>query len=104
MVTAAAKGKNGVVGLDGTLSVAHEGRVQVLLVGRDYHQPGYRCTGCGYLTTQELDKCLFCDNEYFKIPDAVEAVVTQVVDKGGTVEVMDDETLADVRIGALLRY
>jgi peptide subunit release factor 1 (eRF1) len=104
LVTAAAKGKNGVIGLDGTLSVTHEGRVQVLVVERDYHQPGYRCTGCGYLTTQELDKCVFCDNQFSEIPDAVEAVVTQVVDKGGTVEVVDDETLADVRIGALLRY
>jgi hypothetical protein len=104
LVTAAAKGKNGVIGLDGTLSVTHEGRVQVLVVERDYHQPGYRCTGCGYLTTQELDQCVFCDNQFFEIPDAVEAVVTQVVDKGGTVEVVDDETLADVRIGALLRY
>lgn len=104
LVTAAAKGKNGVIGLDETLSVAYEGRVQVLVVERDYHQPGYRCTGCGYLTTQELDKCLFCGNQFTEIPDAVEAVVTQVVDKGGTVEIMDDETLTDVRIGALLRY
>jgi len=104
MVTAAAKGKNGVIGLDGTLSVTHEGRVQVLVVERDYHQPGYRCTGCGYLTTQELDKCIFCGNQFSELPDAVEALVTQVVDKGGTVEVVDDETLADVRIGALLRY
>ncbi|MCJ7549964.1 MAG: hypothetical protein MUQ30_09820 [Anaerolineae bacterium] len=104
LVTAAAKGKNGVIGLDGTLSVTHEGRVQVLVVERDYHQPGYRCTGCGYLTTQELDKCVFCGKQFSEIPDAVEALVTQVVDMGGTVEVMDDETMADVRIGALLRY
>jgi peptide chain release factor subunit 1 len=104
LVTSAAKGRNGVIGLDGTLSVAHEGRVQVLVVERDYHQPGYRCTGCGYLTTQELEKCVFCGNQFSEIPDAVEAVVTQSVEKGGTVEVVDDETMADVRIGALLRY
>ncbi len=104
LVTAASKGQNGVIGLDGTLSAAHEGRVQVLVVERDYHQSGYRCTGCGYLTTQELEKCVFCGNQVSEIPDAVEAAVTQVVEKGGTVEVVDDETLADVRIGALLRY
>ncbi len=95
---------NGVVGLDETLSMANEGRVQVLLVERDYHQPGYQCTGCGYLTTQQLDKCLFCGSEFTEIPDAVEAVVTQVVDKGGNVEVVDEEKMEDARIGALLRY
>ena len=104
VVTSAAKGMNGVVGLDETLSMANEGRVQVLLVERDYHQPGYQCTGCGYLTTQQLDKCLFCGSEFAEIPDAVEAVVTQVVDKGGSVEVVDEEKMEDARIGALLRY
>ena len=104
VLTAAAKGQNGVVGLDETLSVANEGRVQVLLVARDYHQPGYRCAGCGYLTAQQLDACVFCGNEFEETPDAVEAVVTQVVEKGGDVEVVDDEAIGEARIGALLRY
>jgi rubrerythrin len=104
VVTSAAKGMNGVVGLDQTLSVANEGRVQVLVVERDYHESGYRCTGCGYLTTQQLDKCVFCGSEFEEIPDAAEAVVAQVVDKGGTVEVVDAGTMEDARIGALLRY
>jgi hypothetical protein len=104
VVTSAAKGQNGVVGLDQTLSVANEGRVQVLLVERDYHQEGYRCTGCGYLTTQPLDRCIFCGGDFIEIPDAVEAAVTQVVEKGGTVEVVDERKMEDTRIGALLRY
>jgi hypothetical protein len=104
IVTAAAKGMNGVVGLDQTLSMAHEGRIQVLIVERDYHQPGYRCTGCGYLTSQQLETCVFCSSEFAEIPDAVEAVVTQVVEKGGDVDVIDDETMEEARIGALLRY
>jgi hypothetical protein len=104
VMTSAAKGLNGVVGLDQTLSVANEGRVQILLVERDYHQAGYRCTGCGYLTTQELTQCVFCGGDVVEIPDAVEAAVTQVVEKGGTVEVVGDERMEDTRIGALLRY
>ena len=104
VITSAAKGQNGVIGLDGTLSVAYEGRIQVLVVDRDYRQPGYRCTGCGYLTTQQLDKCVFCGHEFEEIPDAVEAVVTQVVEKGGDVEVIDEELMEEAQIGALLRY
>ena len=104
IVTATAKGMNGVLGLDQTLSMAHEGRIQVLIMERDYHQPGYRCTGCGYLTSQQLETCVFCGSEFAEIPDAVEAVVTQVVEKGGDVDVIDGETMGDARIGALLRY
>lgn len=104
VVTAAAKGQNGVVGLDETMSVAYEGRIQVLVVERDYHEPGYRCTGCGYLTTQDMDTCVFCGNEFTKISDAVEAVVSQVVEQGGDTEVVDDDMMGDTHIGALLRY
>ena len=102
--TAAAKGMNGVVGLDGTLSVAHEGRIQVLITARDYQAPGFRCQGCGYLTTQPLEKCLFCGGQFEEITDAVEAVMSQVVEKGGTVEVIDDDMMGQMHIGALLRY
>ena len=104
VITAAAKGANGVIRLDGTLSAAHEGRIQVLVVERDYHEPGYRCSGCGYLTTQKLGKCPFCNAAFTEIPDAAEAVVTQTVEKGGTVEVVDDDALGRAHIGALLRY
>ncbi|MCU0521457.1 MAG: hypothetical protein MUF84_12280 [Anaerolineae bacterium] len=102
--TQAAKGMNGVVGLDQTLSVANEGRVQVLVVERSYHQPGYQCQGCGYLTAQQMDRCVFCGGTFTEIPDAVEAVVTQVVDKGGNVKVVNDGQLIEARVGALLRY
>jgi hypothetical protein len=104
VVTAAAKGQNGVVGLDETMSVAHEGRIQVLVVERDYHESGYRCTGCGYLTTTKMETCVFCGNEFAEIKDAVEAVVSQVVEMGGDTEVVDDNMMGDTHIGALLRY
>ncbi len=102
--TAAAKGSNGVIRLDETLSAAHEGRIQVLLIERGFHRPGYRCAGCGYLTTQTLERCPFCGGTFLEIPDAAEAVVTQVVEKGGTVEVVDDGAMGEAHIGALLRY
>jgi len=103
-ITAAAKGQNGVIGLGPTLNAAHEGRVQVLVVERDYHTPGYHCTGCGYLTEAKLNTCVFCEGEFSKIADAIEAVVTQVIEKGGTIEVVEDNALGESHIGALLRY
>lgn len=104
IITAAAKGANGVIRLGETLSAAHEGRVQVLVLERDFHKAGYRCLSCGYLTTQQLEQCPFCGGMFEKIPDAAEAVVTQVVEKGGAVEVVENGMMGEARIGALLRY
>lgn len=104
IITAAAKGANGVIRLGETLSAAYEGRIQVLVLERDFHQPGYRCQSCGYLTTQQLAHCPFCSGTFAEIPDAAEAVVTQVIEKGGTVEVVDNGMMGEAHIGALLRY
>ncbi len=103
--TAAAKGREGVVGLDETLSLAHEGRIRTLVVDRHYHAPGYSCDHCGYLTTQTLVQCPFCGGKFVEIPDAAEAVVTRVIEDGGEIAVVDDNPRLQVAgIGALLRY
>lgn len=103
--TAAAKGREGIIGLDGTLSAAHEGRIRTLVIARDFHAPGYRCNQCGYLTTQNPGKCPFCNGTFIEIPDAAEAVVTRVVEDGGEIEVVERHPrLEQVGVGALLRY
>ena len=103
--TAAAKGKGGVIRLADTLGAAHEGRVQTLVVARGYHQSGYRCHNCGYITDQALDICPFCGNEFAEISDAAEALMTKVIEDGGTVEVIDNHPrIEEFGVGALLRY
>jgi len=105
LFTAAAKGQGGVVGLDGTLSATHEGRTRTLILDRHYHAPGYRCSHCGYLTAQTLERCPFCGGTFAEIPDAAEAAVTKVIEEGGEVEVVDNHPLLEkAGIGALLRY
>jgi rubrerythrin len=103
--TAAAKGKGGVIRLADTLGAAHEGRVQTLVVARGYHQSGYRCHNCGYITDQALETCPFCGNDFAEISDAAEALMTKVIEDGGTVEVVDDHPkIEEFGVGALLRY
>jgi peptide chain release factor subunit 1 len=106
VVTGAAKGRGGVVRLDDTLGAVHEGRVQTLLVREGFRAPGYRCTGCGYLTAEEIETCPFCGNEFEEIPDAVELAVRRVMRDGGDVEILHDAGgVAEFgNIGALLRY
>ncbi len=105
VITAAAKGSNGVVRLGDTLGAVHEGRVQTLIVAHGYRAPGYRCSGCDYITDQALDTCPFCGGQIVEIPNAVEAAVAQVLELGAKVEIVDGhEAFSQVGIGALLRY
>lgn len=105
-VTQAAKGSNGVIGLIDTLNAIHEGRVRILLVSQDFEQEGYRCKGCGLLTTQELETCPFCGGTFEKIDAAVEMAVREALQKKAEVKVMCDvEPLTEAgNIAAILRY
>ncbi len=103
--TLAAKGENGVVGLDETLSAVYEGRVQTLVVYEGFEAGGWRCSGCGFVTTQTLETCPFCGREFEPIPDAVELAIRRVLDDGGEVDVVrENPNLAQAGIGGLLRY
>jgi peptide subunit release factor 1 (eRF1) len=106
VVTANAKGKGGVLGLDGTLGAVREGRIQMLILLNGYRAPGYRCQGCNFLTAQELAACEFCGGKFTHIPDAVEMAVRDVMHAGGDVEILQHEHKVKgfESIGGLLRY
>lgn len=106
VITAAAKGKEGVIQLDKTLSAVHAGQVHTLVVDEGYSASGYRCSGCGYLTVKNLDACVYCGSPLLNIPDAVELAIRRVLMDGGDVEFIHDspQFTAAGRIGALLRY
>ncbi len=106
LVTGAAKEQKGVLNLDETLSAVHDGRVQALVIQDGYQEPGYRCSGCGYITAIELPTCQFCGSTFERIPDAVEMAVHSVMKAGGEVEVLQHEHKVNgfTNIGALLRY
>jgi peptide subunit release factor 1 (eRF1) len=106
VVTAAAKGKQGVLGLDDVLTAVHAGQVQTLLITEGLRAPGYRCRGCGYLTAQKAASCPFCGRDFERIEDAVELVVRKVMAGGADVEVVPGNPKLERagRIAALLRY
>jgi peptide chain release factor subunit 1 len=106
VITAAAKGGGGTVGIDATLSAVHDGRVQTLLVSEGYSQPGYHCKGCGYLTTVHQKACPMCGGAFEKLQDSVEHAVMDVMKSGGVIEVVHDGRALEQagRIGAILRY
>ena len=106
LVTGAAKERRGVLNLEDTLSAVHDGRVQALVIQDGYKAEGYKCQGCGYITSQELPECQFCGSKFEHIPDAVEMAVHQVMNAGGDVEVLQQDHKVEEfsNIGALLRY
>jgi peptide subunit release factor 1 (eRF1) len=106
VITAAAKGKEGVVRLDDTLSEVHAGRVLTLIVRDGFSAPGYRCRGCGFLTSQGLAACPFCGKTFERIEDSVELAVRRVLEDGGEVAIVHESTRLEGAgsIGGLLRY
>lgn len=106
IVTATAKGRGGVLGLEETLHALREGRVQTLVIQDGFRAPGYRCTGCGYLTASFLPTCQYCSGTFAQITDAVEMAVHSVMQAGGEVDVLqrDPQVKGFENIGALLRY
>ncbi|MBN1147725.1 MAG: hypothetical protein JXA78_10755 [Anaerolineales bacterium] len=106
VVTNAAKGRGGVVGLEDTLSAVHEGRVQILFIRDGFRAAGTRCRGCGYVSSLAVGACPFCGGELVQIPDSVELAVREVMQSGGDVEVLQmEQTVKGFdQIGALLRY
>ena len=104
--TLAAKGSSGVTGLIDTLNAIHEGRVKTLLVSEDYEQTGYQCTGCGYLTIQQLETCPFCGGTFQTIDSAVELAVHEALRANVDVKVVraNEKLEQSGHIAAILRY
>ena len=105
-ITEAAKGRHGLLRVDDILGAVREGRVQTLLVDKEFRQEGFRCRGCEYLTVQELETCPFCGSDFEEIRDLGEMMVRKVLVSGGSVEVLEDEHALRDRgnLAALLRY
>lgn len=106
IITGAAKGRGGAIGLEATLQAVHDGRILTLLINEGFRAPGYQCQGCGYLTADERPLCPFCGSHFAQISDAAELVVRQVMQSGGEVEVLHEnaELTQAGNIGAALRY
>lgn len=106
LVTNAAKGREGVLGLADTLTAIREGRVKTLFYRDSYRALGSRCHACGHLSAQAMETCSLCGAESAEVSDIVEVAVRQVMRAGGDVEVLrkTQELEGFDQIGALLRY
>lgn len=105
LITTAAKGGNAVTGLEASLKMVSQGRVQTLIVSDGYRAPGFVEQEAGTLSVYETVSTPF-DHPMKPVEDVVEAAVNQAMDMGGKVELISDNQELDRagRIGAILRY
>jgi peptide chain release factor subunit 1 len=104
--TLAAKNANGTVGIEGTLEAIYAGRVQTLALLEGLSVPGFRCEGCGYVTSHRVERCPYCNAQVAPIPNVAEHAVRQVVEQGGQIEFLKPNSrLAELGgMAGLLRY
>jgi peptide chain release factor subunit 1 len=108
LLTAAAKGNGGVVGLEPTLEAIQERRVWRLVYAAGYDARGVECSQCGALLPSTPEKCVYCGAPPRLVDDLLERAIRRVVDGGGDVEQVHDEAATRLweagGIGALLRF
>jgi len=106
LVTAAAKGREGVAGLHATIAAVLAGQVQTLVFRDGLCAPGWTCTGCGSVGVDPAPACPFCGKGLEPIADVVEHAIRRVLAEGGEVDVLPSETGRGLAggIGAFLRY
>lgn len=106
MITAAAKGEAGVIGLADTLHALQEERVHILLVAEGFEASGARCPHCGYLSAQPIPTCPYCSATMRASDHVVDAAVRLAIEQGVTVKIVagNEELEKAGHIGAILRY
>jgi len=105
LITQAAKQSGAVIGLEETLDMVNQGRVQTLVVSDGYRKNAFRCKSTGWLTTKPEEACSG-EEDAEKVYDVVDLIINQVMRSGGEVDVvMGAEELDKAgSIGAILRY
>jgi len=106
MITAAAKGGAGALGLADTLRLLEEGRVHHLVLAEGYHATAHQCEHCGYMTVESMEQCVFCGGRMRLLKDAVNAIVCRAIERGVKVTTVRDNAELEKAgsIGAILRY
>ena len=106
LMAAAAKGSGAVFGLNETINAINEERVRILVLSEELHQPGHYCKVCGLLALAPEALCPRCNNGMERTADIIELCASEVVNKGGEVEVLHASSpMQGVgEIGAMLRY
>lgn len=92
-------------GFGATLVALQEGKVDTLVLARDHHRDGARCTTCGFIFAREVSSCPYDGSATEGGIDVVEEMVRMAEGQGVTIEFAEPAVVSDLRgAGALLRF
>jgi peptide subunit release factor 1 (eRF1) len=108
VVEAAKSGRQGVLGVQPTLSALMEEKVRTLLIANGVAMAGSVCTQCNSILEQTFAICPLCGGQAEQ-RDVTDRAVEKAILTGAATEVVSsgaarDRLLAEGGIGALLRY
>ncbi len=105
---AAQSGGKGAIGVDATLAVVLEGRVETLLVADGVTLEGSTCLNCDYFVAEPFERCPACGSGSEVTSDIVERAVERALLSGAQIETVFGEgrewLLARGGLGAVLRF
>lgn len=95
-----------VAGLADVIQAVNQGACRTLLVDNTYHQKGFVCPTCGFLSLESRD-CALCGKNVVLVENLIERVIAEVLWQNGEVKyIMDtNPSLKEIEhIGAFLRF
>ncbi|MCK5058575.1 MAG: hypothetical protein KAT34_18110 [Candidatus Aminicenantes bacterium] len=96
----------GITGITDVLAAVKIGRIEEILVNRDYKIPGKRCRKCENLEEEKVNRCANCGSDSLFTVDLVNEIVEEAQKTGASVDFCDPiQSLKEAGdIAAFLRY
>jgi peptide subunit release factor 1 (eRF1) len=92
-------------GLHDTLVHLQEGKVERLVVARDFAKEGVQCTQCGFYLSNRNGTCPYCGGTLREGVDLVESIIRMATNQDVEVDFVAADTMRDMNgIGALLKF
>ncbi len=106
LINDALKNLNAVLGIDDVMNALEEKKVMRLYVIENLMVSGYHCRGCGFITTQKVKTCPYCNSIPEGRDNIMDLAMEKAIEQDALVEVVSGESrLREYGgIGALLRY
>lgn len=106
LIARAMKNEAAVLGLENVLNAIQEQRVMKLVFISSYKQNGFSCKSCSFLTTQKINSCPYCKEDFEGVDYMVDLAAQKAIQQGALIEVVgENKDLSDAGgIGAFLRF
>ncbi len=109
LITRSRKNDNAVLGVDDVIKYLRNRRVMKVVIPKDFELEGSVCEGCGFSSSQKLEKCIECGASMVRVNNLLERVTEMAIESGAIVEVLKEDKDRNLLIengvvGAFLKF